>query len=137
MGLVATVKSKNSQVFTVSTVYRNKNLPLKGLKEPVYVVCESAVYKGKPKPLRTTAGKKPFMIALNIYEGLTLELDSFHELVVRILADNSIKTPQDFVHAINDNDEEYFDAVLQKSRQLLLGFKNIDFVYIVSTTYLG
>jgi len=137
MGHVATVKSKSNQVYTVSTVYRQKQLTLKGLKEPVFVVCESAIYKGKPKPLRTSAGKKPFLIAFNIYEGLTLEIESFHELVVKLLKENSIKTPEDFTKAINDNDEEYFDAVHTKSRQLMLGFKAVDFVYIVSTSYMG
>ncbi len=138
MGLVATIKSKNGETFTVSTVYRQKFLPLPDLRvKEVYVVCESAVYKGKPKPFRTTIGKKPFMIAFNLYQGLTLEIDSFHDLVVRVLQDNVIKTPEDFVNAISDNDEEYFEAEQTKSRQLLLGFKNIDFVYIVSTTYLG
>jgi hypothetical protein len=137
MGHVTTLKSKNNQVYTVSTVYRQKMLTLKDLKEPVYVVCESAVYKGRSKPLRTLAGKKPFLIAFNIYEGLTLEIESFHELVVRILKDNNIKTPEDFIEAINDNDEEYFEAVHTKSRQLMLGFKSVDFVYIVSTSYMG
>ncbi len=137
MGLVATVKSKNNQTYTVSTVYRKKFLLLPDLKEQVYVVCESAVYKGKPKPFRATLGKKPFMIVFNIFHALTLELDSFHELVVRILEDNAIEMPEDFVNAINDNDEEYFEAQHTKSRQLLLGFKNTDFVYIVSLTYQG
>jgi len=135
MSLVATVKSKNNQTYTVSTVYRKKFLLLPDLKEQVYVVCESAVYKGKPNPLRL--GKKPFMVAFNIFHALTLELDSFHELVVRILEDNTIETPEDFVNAINDNDEEYFEAQHTKSRQLLLGFKNTDFVYIVSLSYQG
>jgi hypothetical protein len=137
MGYVTTLKSKNNQTYTVSTIYRKKFLLLKDLKESVYVVCESAVYKGNPKPLMTTLGKKPFLIAFNIYEGLTLEIDSFHDLVVKILKENTIKTPEDFTRAINNNDDEYFEAVHTKSRQLLTGLKEIDFVYIVSTTFMG
>jgi len=127
MGKVSTVTNQvNGQIYTISTVTRNRNLPLPELGSfPVNF--EAMVLPGKSNPAATIAGKKPVAVGYSAsYSGIQ-SIDEFHDVFVSACEQLDFSNGEELAEMLASHG---IRNIRTTGRQLMYGMRTIDFIVL-------
>jgi len=134
MGKASTVANiTTGMVFSLSTISINKVQNLPGRDgDGTPVLYQTAIYRGRTKPLATSLGKKPLVVVSKGNTGLQGRptIDEYHKYLCDVFENVQIDDVTDLEAFLESDHANVRSVWYGKAPQIMYGFRTVEFLTI-------